>query len=51
VDLVVTELAVIAFGDGRAILRERAPGVSAAQVVAATEAELDIPSNVSEMSL
>lgn len=51
VDLVVTELAVIAFGDGRAILRERAPGVSAAQVVAATEAELDIPSNVPEMSL
>jgi acetate CoA/acetoacetate CoA-transferase beta subunit len=51
VDLVVTELAVIAFGDGRAILRERAPGVSAVQVVAATEAELDIPSNVPEMSL
>jgi acetate CoA/acetoacetate CoA-transferase beta subunit len=51
VDLVVTELAVIAFGDGRAILRERAPGVSAAQVAAATEAELHIPSDVPEMSL
>jgi acetate CoA/acetoacetate CoA-transferase beta subunit len=51
VDLVVTELGVIAFGDGRAILRERAPGVSVAQVAAATEAELDIPSDVPEMSL
>jgi acetate CoA/acetoacetate CoA-transferase beta subunit len=51
VDLVVTELAVIAFGDGRAILRERAPGVSAAQVAAATDAELEIPSDVPEMSL
>jgi acetate CoA/acetoacetate CoA-transferase beta subunit len=51
VDLVVTELAVIAFSDGRAVLRERAPGVSADQVAAATEAELDIPSDVPEMSL
>jgi acetate CoA/acetoacetate CoA-transferase beta subunit len=48
---VVTELAVIAFADGRAILRERAPGVSAAKVAAATEAELHIPSDVPEMSL
>jgi acetate CoA/acetoacetate CoA-transferase beta subunit len=51
VDLVVTELAVVAFANGRATLRERAPGVSSAQVAAATEAELDIPSNVPEMSL
>src|SRR5215204_3936563 len=33
VELVVTELAVIEFQDGRAILRETAPGKTAAQVV------------------
>jgi acetate CoA/acetoacetate CoA-transferase beta subunit len=49
VDLVVTELAVIAFPEGRATLREVAPGVSVAQVVAATEMELAIPSSVPEM--
>ena len=43
VDLVVTELAVIAFPEGRATLMETAPGVSVAQVVAATEAELVNP--------
>jgi acetate CoA/acetoacetate CoA-transferase beta subunit len=51
VDLVVTELAVIAFPKGRAILMETGPGVSAAQVIAATEAELDIADDISEMSL
>ena len=51
VDLVVTELAVIAFPDGRATLVETAPGVSAADVVAATEAELTIPEKVPEMAL
>src|SRR5712671_1986287 len=38
VDLVVSEMAVIGFPDGRATLLETAPGVSPAQVVAATEA-------------
>ena len=51
VELVVTELAVIAFHDGRASLMERAPGISVDQVVAATEAELTIPSHVPEMAL
>jgi acetate CoA/acetoacetate CoA-transferase beta subunit len=51
VDLVVTELAVIAFPDGRATLLETAPGISPAQVAAATEAELVIPKNVPEMAL
>jgi acetate CoA/acetoacetate CoA-transferase beta subunit len=51
VDLVVTELAVIAFQDGRATLRETAPGVSVDQVVAATEAELAVPNEVPEMML
>ncbi|HMF06993.1 MAG TPA: 3-oxoacid CoA-transferase subunit B [Methylocella sp.] len=51
VDLVVTELAVIAFPDGRATLLETAPGISVAQVVAATEAELAIPDHIPEMLL
>ena len=49
VDLVVTDLAVIAFPNGRATLLERAPGVSLADIRSATEAELDIPDNVPEM--
>src|SRR6478672_2258395 len=51
VDLVVTELAVIAFPGGRATLVETAPSVSAADVVANTEAELVVPDHVPEMSL
>jgi acetate CoA/acetoacetate CoA-transferase beta subunit len=51
VDLVVTELAVIAFPEGRATLVETAPGVSTADVVAATKAELVIPEKVPEMAL
>jgi acetate CoA/acetoacetate CoA-transferase beta subunit len=51
VDLVVTELAVIAFHDGRATLLETGPGISVSQVVAATRAELEVPKNVPEMML
>ena len=51
VDLVVTELAVIAFPGGRATLIETAPGVSAQQVLAATEAPLAVPGRVPEMTL
>ena len=51
VDLVVTELAVIAFPNGRATLLETGPGISTAQVVAATEAELVIPKDVPQMAL
>ena len=51
VDLVVTELAVIAFENGRAILRETGPGTSVEQVTAATQAQLVVPSNVPEMAL
>ncbi len=51
VDLVVTELAVIGFRDGRATLLETAPGVSVAQVVSATEAELITPKAIPEMML
>jgi acetate CoA/acetoacetate CoA-transferase beta subunit len=49
VDLVVTEMVVISFGDGRATLIETGPGVSVADVLAATEAELVIPDHVPEM--
>jgi len=51
VDLVVTELAVIGFPNGRATLVETGPGVTVAQVIAATEAELFVPDNVPEMRL
>jgi acetate CoA/acetoacetate CoA-transferase beta subunit len=51
VHLLVTEMAVIGFPDGQATLIETAPGVTAAQVAAATEAELVIPKTVPEMSL
>ena len=43
VDLLVTELAVIAFPDGRATLIETADGVSVDQVLGVTEAELVLP--------
>ena len=51
VDLLVTELAVIAFPSGQAVLIETAPGVSVADVIAATEAVLVIPDDVPEMRL
>jgi len=51
IEMVVTEMAVIAFRKGRAMLVETAPGVSAAQVVAATEAELTVSGQVPVMAL
>jgi len=51
VDLVVTDLAVIGFPEGRATLLETAPGVSVEQVVAATQAQLVIPASVPAMKL
>ncbi|MGA7999435.1 MAG: 3-oxoacid CoA-transferase subunit B [Bradyrhizobium sp.] len=51
IDLVVTDMAVIGFPDGRATLMETAPGVSIADVVANTEAELVVPSKVPEMAI
>jgi acetate CoA/acetoacetate CoA-transferase beta subunit len=51
VDLVVTEMAVILFAGGRPTLLERGPGVSVEEVIAATDAELLIPSSVPEMRL
>ena len=51
IDMLVTELAVIAFPKGQATLLETAPGVSVEQVVAATEAKLAIPAQVRQMQL
>jgi acetate CoA/acetoacetate CoA-transferase beta subunit len=51
IDLLVTEMAVIAFPNGAATLVETAPGVTAAQVAAATQAELLIPDHVPEMAI
>ena len=51
IDLLVTELAVIAFPNGCATLMETGPGVTAEQVVSATEAELVLPAKISEMLL
>jgi acetate CoA/acetoacetate CoA-transferase beta subunit len=51
VDLLVTELAVIAFPGGRATLMETAPGVLVQQVLDATEAQLVVPEHVPAMEL
>jgi acetate CoA/acetoacetate CoA-transferase beta subunit len=51
IDLLVTEMAVIAFPDGRATLIETGPGVSVDQVVAASEAKLVLADTISEMQL
>jgi acetate CoA/acetoacetate CoA-transferase beta subunit len=51
VDLVVSELAVIAFPGGRATLMETGPGVSVEQVRAATAADLAVSDKVAEMRL
>jgi acetate CoA/acetoacetate CoA-transferase beta subunit len=51
VDLVVTELAVIGFPDGRATLLETAEGVTVEDVIAATEANLAIPTELSEPAI
>ena len=51
VDLVVTDMAVIGFPEGRMTLLETAPGISIAEVLAVTEAELAIPDAVPEMKI
>jgi len=50
VDLVVTELAVINFTDGRATLMETAPGISVKDVLAQTEANLCVADHVPTMN-
>jgi acetate CoA/acetoacetate CoA-transferase beta subunit len=49
IDLLVTDMAVIAFPGGRATLLETAPGLTIGDVVAATEAALVVPDEVRTM--
>ncbi len=51
VDLIVTELAVIAPGPDGLKLLETAPGVTVDQVLAATEARLEVPDAVATMPI
>ena len=51
VNLVVTEMAVIEPTAEGLVLRERCPGVSVADLVAATAAKLIIPATVPEYAL
>src|SRR3954454_10810068 len=49
VDLLVTELAVIAFTNGHLTLLETAPGVTTSEVLAQTEATLIVPEHAPNM--
>ncbi len=51
VDMVVSDLAVIEFRNGRPTLTETAPGVTVAQVSAATEAEIEVSPTLREMPI
>ena len=51
VTLIVTDMAVIEPTDDGLVLRERAPGVEIAEIVAATSAKLTVPAYVPEMAL
>jgi acetate CoA/acetoacetate CoA-transferase beta subunit len=51
IDLVVTDMAVIGFAGGKITLLETAPGISVAEVMAVTDAELSIPDKVPEMKV
>jgi acetate CoA/acetoacetate CoA-transferase beta subunit len=51
IDLLVSEMAVIAFPAGKATLLETGPGVTVDQVVAATAAKLLLPDKIPEMQL
>jgi acetate CoA/acetoacetate CoA-transferase beta subunit len=51
IDMAVTDMAVIAFPEGRATLMEIAPSVSVADVIANTDAELIIPATVLQMAI
>src|ERR1700761_4719044 len=51
VDLVVTDMAVLGFDGGKITLLETAPGVTVAEVIAVTEAELAMPDKVPEMKI
>jgi acetate CoA/acetoacetate CoA-transferase beta subunit len=51
IDLLVSEMAVIGFRDGKATLLETGPGVTVDQVVAATAAKLILPEEIPPMAI
>jgi acetate CoA/acetoacetate CoA-transferase beta subunit len=51
VDMLVSEMAVITFPEGKATLMEIGPGVTVEQVVAATEAKLVLPAKIPQMQI
>lgn len=51
IDLLVSEMAVIAFPNGHATLMETAPDVTVQQIIAATEAQLAVPDKVPSMQI
>ncbi len=51
INKVLTDLAYLEIEDGTFVLRERAPGVSVAEIVAKTAGRLIVPDDVVEMSL
>jgi acetate CoA/acetoacetate CoA-transferase beta subunit len=51
IDMLVSEMAVITFKDGKATLQETGPSVTVDQVVAATAAKLVLPEKIPEMPL
>src|ERR1700721_1539115 len=51
IDLVVTDMAVMGFDNGKATLLETAPGAGVAEVIAVTGAELVIPDRIPAMAL
>jgi 3-oxoacid CoA-transferase B subunit len=51
VTIIVTDLAVIEPTADGLVLRERAPGVAVADIIAATSARLTVPEHVPEMNI
>jgi acetate CoA/acetoacetate CoA-transferase beta subunit len=51
IDMLVSEMAVITFPEGKATLMEIGPGVTVEQVVAATQAKLVLPAEIPQMPL
>jgi len=51
IDMLVSEMAVIVFPEGKATLLETGPGVTVEQVVAATQAKLALPAEIRQMQI
>ncbi len=51
IDMLVSEMAVITFPEGKATLLETGPGVTVEHVIAATQTKLTLPAKIPQMSL